>query len=236
MGGEDERPGNTMVAFQHAVDLGYRYLETDVQATSDGVVLTFHDDTLHRVTDRTGVVSELPWEEVRKATVQGEPIPRLDELLDAFPDCRVNIDAKHDAVVEPLVDVIRRANAHDRVCLGSFSAPRINRLRRLVGDRVCTSMPPAEVARLRLAAFRVGPAGRIAAGCVQVPTRQYGMPLADKRMVEAAHRRGLQLHVWTINEPVEIERLLDNGVDGIMSARPTILKEVLVSRGQWTAT
>jgi glycerophosphoryl diester phosphodiesterase len=236
-GGASDHPENTMRAFQHAVDLGYRYLETDVHVTRDGVLVAFHDDTLDRVTDRTGVIGDLPWAEVSQARVGGgdDRIPRLDELLGTWPDVRVNIDPKHDASVEPLVEVIDRTNAHDRVCIGAFSDRRLARFRRLTASRVCTSMGPVEVARLRAASFGA-PVGRFAPACTsaQVPTVAARRPLVDRRFVAAAHRRNLQVHVWTINEATEMERLLHLGVDGIMTDAPAVLKDVLQRRGAWT--
>jgi glycerophosphoryl diester phosphodiesterase len=235
-GGASDFPENTMRAFQHAVDLGYGYLETDVHATRDGVLVAFHDDTLDRVTDRTGVIGDLRWAEVRQAHVGGgdDRIPLLEDLLGAWPDVRVNIDPKHDASVTPLVETLTRTNAFDRVCVGAFSDRRLARFRRLTGGRVCTSMGPVEVARLRAASFGVpvGPFSR-ACACAQVPSVAARRPLVDARFVAAAHRRGLQVHVWTINEASEMQRLLDLGVDGIMTDAPTVLKDVLVERGAW---
>ncbi len=223
---------NTLHAFQQAVDLGYRYLETDVHATADGVLVAFHDDILDLATDRTGVVAEVLWSEVRLARVQGEPIPLLEDLLGTWPDLRVNIDLKHDASVAPLVDVIERTAAHDRVCAASFSGRRLARFRQLSGGRVCTAIAPGEIARLRAAGFRA-PSGRFAGACAQVPVRQGPVLILDRRFVDTAHRHGLPVHVWTIDDPAEMERLLDLDVDGIMTDRPSVLKEVLVRRGVW---
>ena len=231
-GGAADAPENTMLSFQRAVDLGYRYLETDVRTTSDGVLLTFHDEVLDRVTDMTGKLCELPWSEVSKARIDGEPIPRLEEVLAAWPDARVNIDAKEDGAVAPLVEVIERAGAHDRVCVAAFSDPRLRRFRRLSGGKVCTAMGPRTIARLKGAGYRA-PTWPFAAGCVQVPLYHGRIRVVDRRFVAAAHRRGLHVHVWTIDEPSEMERLLDLGVDGIMTDRPVALREVLERRGQW---
>jgi glycerophosphoryl diester phosphodiesterase len=235
-GGASDFPENTMRAFQHAVDLGYRYIETDVHATVDGVLVAFHDDTLDRVTDRRGVIGELRWADVSQARVGDgdDRIPRLEELLGTWPDVRVNIDPKHDASVTPLVEVLTRTAALDRVCVGAFSSRRLTRFRRLTQGRVCTSMGPAEVARLRAASYGV-PAGRFApaCACAQVPAVAARMPLVDRRFVDVAHRRDLQVHVWTINDAAEMERLLDLGVDGIMTDRPAVLKEVLERRHAW---
>ena len=117
--------------------------------------------------------------------------------------------------------------------IGSFSDARIARLRQRLGPRLCTALGPRGVARLRSASFRV-PAGGFHAACLQVPTKARGHTLVDERFVRAAHRRGLQVHVWTIDDPDEMTGLLDLGVDGIMTDRPAVLKEVLERRGQWT--
>lgn len=224
---------NTMGAFAAAVALGYRYVETDVHTTADGVLVAFHDDRLDRVTDREGLIAELPWAEVKRARLEGdEGVPLFEDLLGTWPDLRVNVDAKHNESVAPLAAAIERTGAHDRVCLAAFSDRRLNELRRLTGGRACSSMGPRDVARLRAASMGV-PSGRFAAACAQVPTRQGPIPLVDRRFVLAAHDRGLRVHVWTIDEPDEMRRLLDLGVDGIMTDRPDLLRAVLEERGQW---
>jgi glycerophosphoryl diester phosphodiesterase len=223
-----------MAAFERAVELGYRYLETDAHLTADGVLLAFHDHILDRVTDRSGIVADLPWSEINEARVDGEPIPLLEDLLSAWPDVRINIDPKHDAAVAPLVAALDRTNTMDRVCVAAFSDRRLSRVRKLSGGRVCTALGPAGISRMRLASFGAR-TGRFAGGCVQVPAHVGKRVLVDQRFVDTAHRRGLPVHVWTIDERAQMERLLDLGVDGIMTDRPTVLKEVLVERGQWAA-
>jgi glycerophosphoryl diester phosphodiesterase len=224
---------NTMVAFGAAVDQGYRYVETDVHVTADGVLVAFHDDRLDRVTDRSGVVGELPWATVREARVGGrEPIPLLEDLLGTWPDLRVNIDPKHDAAADALAGVVRRTDSLDRVCIGAFSDRRLRRLRARLGPRLCTSLGPLGTARLRAASVGL-PTGRLPAACAQVPVRQGRVPVVDRRFVATAHRRGLQVHVWTIDDPAEMVRLLDLGVDGLMTDRPSLLKAVLEERSGW---
>jgi glycerophosphoryl diester phosphodiesterase len=227
-------PGeNTMSAFEAAIEMGYRYIETDVHATSDGVLVALHDHTLDRVTDRAGVIGDLPWSEVRRARVEGaEPVPLLEDLLGLWPEVRVNIDPKHDAAVDPLVDVIRRTNAIDRVCVGAFSDRRLARIRALLGPRLCTSMGPRQVARL-VATSRGLPAGRFTAACVQVPVKRGLVPLVTERFLAAAHRRVLPVHVWTVNDRDEMRHLLDLGVDGIMTDAPDVLKQVMDKRSTW---
>jgi glycerophosphoryl diester phosphodiesterase len=233
-GGASEAPENTLPAFQHAIGLGYRYLETDVHVTADGVLVAFHDDHLDRVTDATGTIAELPWSVVSQARVDGrEPIPLLEDLLGTWPEARINIDPKHDGAVEPLAEVLRRTGAAARVCVGAFSDRRIARLRSLIGPELCTSMGPRQVTQLVGASRGLPGGGRLQAPCAQVPPGPKRAPLVTRRFVETAHGRGIQVHVWTIDDPIEMARLLDLGVDGIMTDRPQVLKELLVARDEW---
>lgn len=226
-----------MPAFQGAVDLGYRYIETDVHATRDGVLLAFHDDQLDRVTDHVGVIAEMDFADVARARVSGqEPIPRFEELLLAWPDIRINIDPKRDNAVEPLIRVLKDCDAIDRVCVTSFSSARIAHIRKALGPTLCTGAGPSATTRLRFGSWS-GPLGFLwggfSAGCAQIPVAQYGIRLADERLVAFAHAKGLQVHVWTIDDPVEMNRLIDLGVDGLMTDQPAVLKQVLLERGLW---
>ena len=236
-GGAAEVGGeNTLAAFGRALSMGYRYLETDGRVTSDGVLLAFHDERLDRVTDLTGRLEDRPWSEVRQAKVgaEGEPITTMEGLLDAFPDARFNIDPKMDAAVAPLAEALRRTNAFDRVNIAAFSDRRLLMLRRALARPVCTSMGPAAIARVRLSGFGV-PVGPFAAACVQVPLTYRNRTLVDGRFVTGAARRGIPVHVWTIDDPAEMHRLLDLGVGGIMTDRPSVLKQVMEERGQWVS-
>ena len=221
-----------MPAFAAAVALGYRYVETDVHVTADGVLLAFHDHSLDRATDMTGDVGHLPFSTVRRARVQGEPIPLLEDVLGTWPDLRVHVDVKHAAAVPALVKAIDRTSAHGRVCVGAFSDRRVARLRRLSEGRICTWMGRVEILGLRAASLGV-PVPRSMSACTQVPVRQGRLPLVDRRFLDAAHRRDVAVHVWTIDDRAEMERLLDLGVDGILSDRPSLLKEVFVGRRLW---
>ena len=235
-GGAIEHLENTQAAFEACVEVGYRYLETDVRVTSDGVLVVFHDATLERVTDRAGRVEHLTWAEVSRARIGGrEPIMRLEDLLGAWPDVRFNLDIKAAGVLAPLVRTVRRLGVADRICLGSFSDARIAAARRLFGPTVCTSLGPRGVAALRLSSYSPRAAGlvRIQAGCAQVPLQLGGRALVDERVIAAARARGLQVHVWTVDTEEESTRMLDMGVDGIMTDRPAMLRELLEKRGQW---
>jgi glycerophosphoryl diester phosphodiesterase len=236
-GGAIEHIENTMPAFEACLALGYRYLETDVRVTADGVLVAFHDPVLDRVTDRTGRVDALPWREVGAALIGGRaPVVRLEDLLGAWPDVRFNLDIKAPGVLAPLVRTVRRLRVEDRICLASFSDARIAAARRLLGPEVCTSLGPRGVAALRLSSYSPRAAGlvRIQAGCAQVPLQLGGRALVDERFVAAAHARGLQVHVWTVDTEEEVIRMLDLGVDGLMTDRPTMLRDVLGARGRWT--
>ena len=228
-------PENTMAAFAAAVELGYRIVETDVHATADNVLVVFHDSRLDRLTDMRGLLSETSWADLRRARVGGrERIPRLEELLTTWDRLRVNIDPKQDSAVGPLLDVLRDTDAWDRVCVGSESSRRLRRIRAAAGDRLCTSMGTAEVVRLWLAGHTL-PLGGFAADCVQVPPHRWGLPVIDRAFMTAAHARGLPVHAWTINDEAEMNRLLDLGVDGIMTDEAELLKRVFQSRDIWTA-
>ncbi|HET8929598.1 MAG TPA: glycerophosphodiester phosphodiesterase [Acidimicrobiales bacterium] len=232
-GGAGDWAENSMPAFENAVALGYRYVETDVHVTTDGVLLAFHDDHLDRVTDGTGTVAELDYATVSRARIDGrEPIPLLEDILGTWPELRVNIDPKHDGCVEALAEVIRRTGSIDRVCVGAFSDRRLARLRSALGADLCTALGPRGVARLRGASWRI-PTARPAAGCAQVPRSMGGVRIVDEAFLNAAHERGLQVHVWTIDDAAEMHELLDLGVDGIMTDRPGVLRDVLVARGEW---
>ena len=242
-GGALEAFENTWTSFSHARDLGYRYIETDVNASADGVVLTLHDPYLDRVTERSGLVRDLPWRELSTVRLNGreggEAIPRLDELLAAWPEMRWNIDAKHDSAVDPLIDTLRRSGAIDRVCVTSFSDRRLTRIRQALGPDLCTALGPAGVTSLRASsllpsALATTAAGSLARfGAVQVPLRKGWMPFGDRRFVATAHRVGLQVHVWTIDDETTMARLLDLEVDGIMTDRPRVLKELMERRHVW---
>ncbi|MFG3549908.1 glycerophosphodiester phosphodiesterase [Streptomyces sp. NPDC047725] len=233
-GGAADGLENTLRQFRRAVEAGYRYIETDVHATRDGRLVAFHDATLDRVTDGAGRIADLRWEEVRHARVAGEePVPLFEELLEAFPGVRWNIDVKADPALRPLLALIERTNAWDRVCVGSFSEARVVRAQRLAGPRLATSYGTRGVLGLRLRSWGVPAALRRSAVAAQVPETQSGIPVADHRFVRAAHARGLQVHVWTVNDPDRMHRLLDLGVDGIMTDHIDTLRKVMEDRGVW---
>lgn len=234
-GGASDAAENTLAAFQHSVDLGFTYMETDVHATADGVLLAFHDDDLRRTCGIEGRISEMSYDDVRHARVDGrEPIPTFDELVTTWSHLRWNIDCKADSALPHLVTALRTHNILDRVCLGSFSDKRLRTLRSELGRGVATSLGPKGVARLRLA-VSLGRSIRFPDGvhAVQIPPKQGPIPLHSERFIEIAHSSGLHVHYWTIDDPTQMNELVDRGADGIMTDRPAVLREVLQSRGRW---
>jgi glycerophosphoryl diester phosphodiesterase len=231
---------NSMQAFESAVRMGYRYVETDVHATADDVVVAFHDSTLDRVTDRHGVIARLPWSAVRQARIGGvEPVPALEDLLGAWPDLRVNIDVKAPSAVGPAARAIERTGAHDRVCIASFSDARRRDVVRRLSRSVATSGGRALVSGFFFAS-RSGMASRARnwlrdVHCLQLPVRMGALRVVTRRLVADAHGAGRQVHAWTVNDAAEMHRLLDIGVDGIVTDRADLLRDVLMSRGRWPA-
>ena len=224
-----------MVAFQGAVDLGYRYLETDLHVSRDGKVVIFHDDTLERLTDGVGRFWDHDWESLRTLDAAhtfdpehgfsrrgtGIGMPLLAEAVSTFPNVQFNLDLKQPGIEAAVADEVRRLGIEDRVLIGSFYDLRVRRVRAAAGERVATAAGPGEV----LKAMAVARLGRTVTGAfdaLQVPAR-----VVARRLVDAAHRGGKHVHVWTINDPVEMRRLLDIGVDGIVSDRPDMLNEVV---------
>jgi glycerophosphoryl diester phosphodiesterase len=198
------------------------------------------------VTDCVGAIAELDITEVEAADAgyaftpdggqsfpfrgSGVRVPRLEELLRRWPAVRVNIDPKSDRSVVPLAALLDRLDAWERVCMGSFSARRLLRIRRLCGTRVCVSMGPSAVSLARLSSL-AGRMQRHGADCIQVPPRQGPIPIVTARFIRAAHRTGLPVHVWTVNDEATMHALLDLGVDGVMTDRPRLLRDVFARRG-----
>ena len=234
-GGGAEVPENTWSAFAHAVSLGYHYVETDIRATRDGMAVALHDPTIDRVSGQRGVLSQMTWRQLRDVRLpDGRDVPRLDELLASWPDLHWNIDVKRREAVAPVVEAIRRAGATERVLVAAFAGRRTAHVRAALGPRLATGAGRTAIARLLAAkTFPWLPMGKTPSAA-QVPVRRRGLLILDAGFVAACHRAGVVVHVWTVDEREEMQRVLDLGVDGIMTDRPTVLKEVLVARGQWT--
>ena len=224
-GGAREAPENSLAAFTHASDLGFIHLETDVRPTRDGVAVLHHDATLDRTTDGAGPVRARTWRDVRALRMEDGSSPlRLEELLEELPHAHVTIDAKEAGSVVALVEAVRRCRASARVCVTSFSARRLQRARRLLPPGTESSAHPWEVLALR-ALPRDPSLPRVHR--VQVPVRSLGVTLVEPGFVSRAHRLGLGVDVWTVDDPIEMRRLIALGVDGIMTDSPSVLRQVL---------
>lgn len=235
-GGAGERVESTWAAFENAVELGYTHIEIDVRATKDGVVVVFHDKNLSRLTGLKGSISDYTWEEVSEIEIEGgQRIVRLDELLEKYPEIYFNIDPKEDNVVQPLIRVLREAKAIDRVCVGSFSDKRLETIREALGPNLATALGPLDAFKLKIAAkFDLKRNLGLKGDCVQVPIK-LGITVVDNQFVLKAHELGLKVIVWTVNDPEEMTRLIDLGVDGIMTDDITALREILVEQKLWNS-
>lgn len=236
-------PENTITAFQGAVDLGYRYIETDSHVTRDGVIVLFHDDRLERVTNGTGPVKDRQWDDLRKLDAayhfspetgfplraKGIGIPSLEEAVTTFPDVLFNIDLKQPGTEQVMADFIRHHGAEERVLIASFHDRCLRRFRKRMGDSVVTSTGRLEAAGFWVCS-RFKKTLKTPAHALQVPPRKGPVTLVDEKMVQAAHAVGMQVHVWTINDPDEMQRLLELGVDGIITDRPDLLNHVIAKK------
>ncbi len=232
-GGGAEQPENSGRAFTAAQNLGYRFIEIDVQATADGVLIVFHDYSLDRTTDATGLVSTLPYSTVRQALIGGiDPILTLEEVLTSYPEIRFNIDIKTEQALRPTLSLVRKMACLDRICLASFSDNRLRRVRRELGPKVCTSAGPQGVFALKLASWGL-PLRAPNFHCAQVPISEYGVTIITRRFIEHCNRHNIAVHVWTIDDRQEMQRLIRLGVHGIITDRPSLLKQVAIEEGVW---
>jgi glycerophosphoryl diester phosphodiesterase len=231
---------NTLSAFRTAVDMGYRYLETDVHATSDGRLVAFHDTILDRVSDTRGEIAALSYKAVRAARVAGsEPIPLLAELFEEFPDVRVNIDVKADSALAPTIGEILRHRATERVCVASFSERRLRAARAALGPHVATAAGQVGTALLRFTPSVVSRLLHTPAPVLQIPVQHRvggrTVTLVTPGLLRRAHALGKQVHVWfhpwSREDAPEMHRLLDLGVDGVVTDHIHVLRDVLAERG-----
>ncbi len=240
--GDLEGCENTLAAFTRAVEEGFAYLELDVHASADGVAVVHHDAQLDRTTDAAGPLAERTAAELAAVRVRGrEPLPRLDAVLAALPDTRITIELKSAAAVAPTLAAVAAAGAWHRVCVGGFDQRWLAAARAAGGPRLCTSMAQRDAFALRCRAWLdalPGPLARIpslrlAGDLAQVPVRVGPLTVVDAGLLRTARAGGREVHVWTVDEPAEMARLLDLGVDGLLSDRPDLLREVLQTRGVW---
>ena len=220
----DLAPENTLAAFERALAAGATHIETDIQATSDGVAVVFHDDDLQRVAGIAGRVDGVSFEEIRKIRLGAEPIPTLFEALERFPEARFNIDIKRANAIQATVQAILKADAAKRVLVSSFSGSRRRGALKLLarnGAIVATSADATKMLCLFLAA-RIGSFAlfkRLARDidALQLPEAFLGMRLTHPRLIRFSKLAGLQLDYWVINEPLRMQQLIELGADGIVT-------------------
>jgi glycerophosphoryl diester phosphodiesterase len=245
-GGSALAPENTLVAFDRAAALGADAIETDVRRTRDGAVVIFHDETTDRLTGAPGAIEERTLAEVRALDAaygfsedggrtfplrgRGVGVPTFAEALARYPRLRFNVDAKADepALAEALVEVVRRAGADERVCLGSFFDAQAERLGALLPG-CCRYLPEQAATCHVLAAF----AGESGDACpkgyalADLPHRMGELTVVTPPVVAHFHRLGILVHVWTVDAEEDMRALLALGVDGIVTDRPDVLARVL---------
>lgn len=229
-----EAPENTLLAFSQAIALGVTHIETDVHASRDGVAVISHDPELSRLAGRDGTVSGLTMAELREIDLgHGQSFAGLAEALDAFPEARFNIDVKSPDAVVPTVDAIRSAGATARVLVTSFSERRrLATVKELPG---VASSASAAVFAGALVAGKLGLSPAVRAflrtvDAVQIPERAAGMATITPRQLRMLHGAGVEVHVWTVNDVATMERLLDLGVDGLVTDRADLAMEVVKRR------
>ncbi|PZQ91654.1 MAG: glycerophosphodiester phosphodiesterase [Leifsonia xyli] len=229
-----EAPENTLLAFLHAVNAGATHVETDVHGSADGVAIISHDDDLSRLTGRTATVAHLTSAELRRVPLgAGQGYCSLAEALDTFPETRFNIDIKSADAIPGTIRAIRDARATDRVLIGSFSTKRrLAVVRELPGVATSISaggaLPAAHAARTGAVRFL----SRVLRGvdAVQLPPVVAGASIVTERAIRSFHEVGVEVHIWTINEPSEMVRLLDAGVDGIVTDRADLALPIVAGR------
>lgn len=248
-GGAKEAPSSTLLALHRAIEVGAHALELDVHCTADGHLVVCHDSTVDATTDGTGRISEMTLEQVRALDNayrfgedagfpyrgQGHGVATLDEVLEAFPDTFLNFDIKETApTVEPyeekLADTLRRFGRVDDVIVASFLDGATDDFSRYAPE-ISTSAGTFAVAQFWGAVQNDEEPPPMRHHALQVPTDYQGTVIVDERFVERAHHAGIAVHVWTIDEAEEMRRLLDLGVDGIMTDRPSVLAGVLSAAG-----
>ena len=225
-GGSIEAPENTLESFEYAIDLGSTYIETDVQLSADGIPFIFHDDDLLRLLGKDLLFNTLHSEEINQLRLfDSYQIPTLEAALKKFPNAFFQIDIKTDEVATPTMQVIKELGAFNRICIASFSSKRLKLVKEHYPE-TCLSMGPIEVLKLFLSSFGLYKK-TIQGDCLQIPIYQYGIKLVTKRFVKFVQSLGLKIHVWTINDEETMQELINLGVNGIITDKPKLLKEVL---------
>ena len=225
-GGSLETSENTLQGFEYAINLGAEYIETDVQLSKDGIPYIFHDDDLKRICKKNITFNQLNGNEIDLIKIfNGCNIPTLQECLDVFPDTKFNIDLKTDEVVVPALKILSNMKTEDRVCIASFANERLEFTRENY-PKFCTSMGPKEILNLKLSSLGIS-SPKVSGNCVQIPIYKYAIKLVTNRLIRLSHKLGLKVHVWTINDPNIMQKLIDMDIDGIITDKPKLLREII---------
>ena len=229
-GGDETKTENTLEAFEYSSKLGFVFMETDVQATKDGHIVIFHDSNLKRMAGISKAISDLTLDEVRSIElINGGRIPLLSETLENFPELRFNIDIKTEDALMNSVKIVKAMNCIDRTCLASFSSSRLKRIRELAGPDVCTSSGQMDIFKMMCKSIGIKFEGT-QGDCAQIPLKQWGVPVLTKRFLETAKEENKLVHIWTIDDKEQMIKLIDFGVDGVMTDKPSVLKEAMTER------
>ena len=248
-GGEWLRPSNTLVAFDHAVELGVDVLEMDIHQTQDGAIVLMHDATVDRTTDGSGAIKEMSLDEIRALDAgyywtdddgatypyrgQGIQVPTLEEIFQSYPDMRMNIEIKQEtpSMVRPFCNLIHDYNMQDKILVATFHQATMNEFRDVCPDVITSMVEPEIQLFFGLNVAYLGALFQAPGAAFQVPLTS-SLPIigevdvVTERFVRVAHSHNIQVHAWTINETAEMERLIELGVDGIITDRPDRLLDL----------
>ncbi len=212
---------NTLESFKESVDLGYKYIETDVRLTKDERVIVFHDDNFNRLAKINKKVNCLNIKDIKNIElIKGGTIIELGNLLEEFPKIKFNIDIKDPKTLTPTIKILDSFNAYSKVCLASFKSPILWRLKK-IRPQSCVSMGVFDVL-----VFKVFHKIINDVDCIQVPIKWKGINVLTKSLTEIAHLNNLKVHVWTLNSEEQIVKMLNLNVDGIMSDDAILLKKI----------
>ena len=230
-GGDEVETENTIEAFKYSSDLGFVFIETDVQATKDGHVVIFHDATLRRMAGVNKSIKELTLKEINEIDLlDGGKIPLLSEALETFPNLRFNIDIKTEDALEETIQIIKKMNFLDKTCLASFSSSRLKRIKHLAGPEACISSGQMDIFKMMCQSVGIG-LKPTKSQCAQIPLKQWGVPVLTKKFIEIAKMQNKFVHVWTIDDKNQMFELIEFGVDGLMTDKPSVLKEAMIEKG-----
>ena len=229
-GGANDFVENTLEAFQQSINLGFKYIETDVQATKDNKLVIFHDDDLKRMMNVNVDISSINYNELKKYKINDVyEVPTFLETVSSWPNIRFNIDPKSDKSAELLINELKLLDNVDRFCIGSFNSERLDKIRKAFDFKICTSMGLNEVVNFYL--LRFFGISKVSTPCLQLPYYRKGFKVITPNLIRDAHRFNKKVHAWTIDDPVQMNELLDMGIDGIMTDSPKLLKSEIAKRG-----